>query len=104
MVDDGFDWEAHEVGDCDLMEILTPGGAAPVGVDSQGLVYVSGDLHPGGPIVAAAAAMASKVPWVQFNAVEILYPAAWLLGEVLGSDARRAAIITSIERHVRGSA
>jgi hypothetical protein len=97
------EFEAGEVGGCDLLEIPTRAGNIPVAIDDQGTIYLSGDLHPAGAQFAAVEALNQGIPWVQHGAVQVLYPINWLAAAAMGAkDSQRIVAIGMIERYVRG--
>jgi hypothetical protein len=88
------DVELHEVraGDAPAMTI---------GVAQQTRhIFIRGDLHPLGSATALLTAAAQHVPYIQLNAVNVLFPLEWLRGECQ-HDMDRLRIIANIEAFVR---
>lgn len=95
--------QTQDVGGIDLFEIHTSMGPIPVGVADDGVIYLSGHLHPAGIAQAMVLAEREGVPWVPHGAVDALYPVPWLAAAAMGAqDDFRIVAIGQIERYVRG--
>lgn len=95
--------EIEESESLQLFEVRVGGvKVQSAGVSDSGVVYINGDIHPSGSLLAMAAAQRADVPFVSVSAVEVLFPAEWLRGECL-HDPDRLRIIDNAMLFVRGA-
>lgn len=78
------------------------GEVQTAGISASGDVYLRGDIHPLGSQKALALAQVMHIPYVAVSAVEVLFPADWLMAECL-ADADRVRIIGEAVALVRGA-
>ena len=90
-----------EVCDAQVFEIMGTGGIT-YAIDSQGLIYLNGDLHPRGGPVAINEALAEGVEWIPMYAVQAYFPIAWLVGKCdNGVSPERVIIMAQLEQAIR---
>lgn len=89
-----------DVCDAQVFEML--GTGITYAIDSQGLIYLNGDLHPRGGPAAINEALAEGIEWIPLNAVQAYFPLTWLAGKCdNGVSPERIIIMANIEQAIR---
>lgn len=101
-IDTNSDLITTDVGDADIYEIKTDLGSITYAVDTNGLIYLNGDLHPGGSSQAIAEALAQDIGWINVNAVGAYFPLPWLVSLCDGRYPDRIVVMAGLERYIRG--
>jgi hypothetical protein len=87
--------------DAQLVEVKAEAGSWWFAHDSEGTIYLDGDLHPQGGPVAMQEAMAEGVPHVP-QGIRAYFPHLWLVQKAMAAgDVERMQVMNNVVRWIR---
>jgi len=90
-----------EVSDCQVYEMM--GTGITYAIDTKGMIYLNGDLHPRGGPEAISEALAEHIEWIPLNAIQAYFPLPWLASKCdNGVSPERLVIMSGLAAAIRG--
>jgi hypothetical protein len=90
-----------DIDDAEVFEL--DGTGVTYAVDTSGMVYLNGDLHPRGGPAAILEALAEDIAWIPMDAINAYFPLPWMVQKCdNGVSPERMEVMLNLVQAIRG--
>lgn len=90
-----------EIADAQVFELM--GTGITYVVDTTGMVYLNGDMHPRGGPAAISEALAEDIAWIPLDAINAYFPLPWMVAKCdNGVSPERMVAMKNLVDAIRG--